>query len=161
MGEILGKYFEYSLNQLSFTSYRICIFFPSNYTEVGARNERRLCVVAYNKQSGFEVAHGVLDRMMQVLDVPWKTGYSLKHIDGTLSICISYICLFLNKKFEFKTSFCESFIDPTYMPGRCAAVHLANGTVIGTLGVLHPDVIHNFELNLPCCALEINIEPFL
>ena len=47
------------------------------------------------------------------------------------------------------------------MPGRCAAIHLANGTVIGTLGVLHPDVIHNFELNLPCSALEINIEPFL
>jgi len=100
--------------------------------EVGARNERRLCVVAYNKQSGFEIAHGVLDRMMQVLNVPWKTGYSLKHIE-----------------------------DPTYMPGRCAAVHLANGTIIGTLGVLHPDVIHNFELNLPCSALEINIEPFL
>jgi hypothetical protein len=50
--------------------------------EVGARNERRLCVVAYNKQSGFEIAHGVLDRMMQVLNVPWKTGYSLKHIEG-------------------------------------------------------------------------------
>lgn len=51
--------------------------------------------------------------------------------------------------------------DSTYMPGRCAAIHLANGTIIGTLGVLHPDVIHNFELNLPCSALEINIEPFL
>lgn len=46
------------------------------------------------------------------------------------------------------------------MPGRCAAVHV-NGKVIGTVGVLHPDVIHNFELNLPCCALELNIEPFL
>ena len=50
--------------------------------EVGARNERRLCVVSYNKTSGFEIPHGVLDRMMQVLNVPWKTGYTLKHIDG-------------------------------------------------------------------------------
>jgi phenylalanyl-tRNA synthetase beta chain len=59
--------------------------------EVGARNERRLCVVSYNKTSGFEIPHGVLDRMMQVLNVPWKTGYTLKHIDGNL------IKLFLKK----------------------------------------------------------------
>ncbi|CAF0977682.1 unnamed protein product [Brachionus calyciflorus] len=100
-------------------------------SEVGARNERHLAVVSYNKQAGFEIVHGVLDKIMQALEVPWKTGYELKHID-----------------------------DPTFMPGRCAAVH-ANGKVIGTVGVLHPDVIHSFELNLPCCALEINIEPFL
>lgn len=100
-------------------------------SEVGARNERRLSVVFYNKQAGFEIVHGVLDRMMQVLNVPWKTGYVLKHKD-----------------------------DATFMPGRCADV-IANGKSIGTVGVLHPDVVHAFELNLPCCALEINIEPFL
>lgn len=99
--------------------------------EVGARNERRLAVLSYNKQAGFEIVHGVLDKIMQSLEVPWKTGYELKHTE-----------------------------DPTFMPGRCAAVY-AYGKVIGTVGVLHPDVIHNFELNLPCCALEINIEPFL
>lgn len=68
---------------------------------------------------------------MQVLDVPWKTGYTLKHID-----------------------------DATFMPGRCAAITV-NNKVIGTVGVLHPDVIKAFELNLPCCALEINLEPFV
>jgi len=68
-----------------------CIF-----KETGARNERRLAVVFYNKHAGFEIVHGVVDRLMQVL-----------------------------------------------------------------VGVLHPEVIHNFELNLPCCALEINLEPFL
>lgn len=50
------------------------------------------------------------------------------------------------------------------MPGRCAEIRAKVGDkehIIGTVGVLHPDVIHNFELNLPCCALEINIEPFL
>lgn len=100
-------------------------------TEIGARNERRLAVVFYNKQAGFEIVHGVLDRLMQVLESGWKTDYYLKHIE-----------------------------DPTFMPGRCAAIH-AKGQVIGTVGVLHPQVIHNFELNLPTCALEINLEPFL
>jgi len=33
--------------------------------------------------------------------------------------------------------------------------------VIGRLGVVHPEVVLAFELNLPCSALEINIEPFL
>ncbi len=88
-------------------------------------------MVFYNRQAGFEIVHGVLDRLMQVLELQWKTGYYLEHIN-----------------------------DPTFMPGRCAAIH-AKGQVIGTVGVLHPNVIHNFELNLPCCALEINLEPFL
>lgn len=100
-------------------------------TENGARNERRLAVVFYNKQAGFEIVHGVLDRLMQLLETPWNTDYHLEKID-----------------------------DPTFMPGRCAAIH-ARGQVIGTLGVVHPQVIHNFELNMPCCALEINLEPFL
>ena len=33
--------------------------------------------------------------------------------------------------------------------------------VVGSLGVLHPEVVTAFDLTLPCSALEINIEPFL
>ena len=29
------------------------------------------------------------------------------------------------------------------------------------MGVLHPDVVHNFELNLPCAILELDVEEFL
>lgn len=35
------------------------------------------------------------------------------------------------------------------------------GNVIGKIGVLHPEVLSKFELNNPCAAVEINIEPFL
>ena len=38
--------------------------------EVGARNERRLAAVFYNKSPGFEVIHGLLDRIMQLLECP-------------------------------------------------------------------------------------------
>lgn len=99
--------------------------------EVGARNERRLAVAFYNKLSGFEIVHGLLDRIMQILDVKWKTGYNIKHHE-----------------------------DSSFMPGRCAAIYV-NEKMIGTVGVLHPSVIHNFELNLPCCVLELNLESFL
>lgn len=56
-------------------------------TEVGARNERHLCAVYANNAAGFQIVHGLLDRIMQVLEVPWsqqKTsdGYYLKAADG-------------------------------------------------------------------------------
>lgn len=105
-------------------------------TEVGARNERHLSAVFYNKNPGFEIIHGLLDRVMQLLEVPMSMdkgsgGYYLRSSD-----------------------------DATYFPGRAAEI-VAYGQVIGRLGVLHPEVVTGFELTLPCSALEINIEPFL
>ena len=50
--------------------------------------------------------------------------------------------------------------DSTFFPGRCVDVHV-RGEVVGRLGVLHPDVLTAFDLNMPASALEINIEPFL
>jgi phenylalanyl-tRNA synthetase beta subunit len=52
------------------------------------------------------------------------------------------------------------FADATYFPGRCADI-VVQGRKVGTLGILHPDVVSKFELNMPCAALEITIEPFL
>ena len=37
--------------------------------DTGARNERRLCAVNCATVSGFEVIHGLLDRVMQMLNV--------------------------------------------------------------------------------------------
>ncbi|XP_041126252.1 phenylalanine--tRNA ligase beta subunit-like [Polyodon spathula] len=101
--------------------------------DVGARNNRRLCAVYYNKSPGFEVIHGLLDRTMQLLDVKpdREKGYCIQAVE-----------------------------DSTFFPGRCAEV-FANGQSIGRLGVLHPDVISKFELTMPCSALDIDIEPFL
>ncbi|XP_069692267.1 phenylalanine--tRNA ligase beta subunit [Periplaneta americana] len=104
--------------------------------EVGARNERRVCAVNCNRNPGFEIIHGLLDRLMQLLEIPRSlnknsTGYYLRAAD-----------------------------DPAYFPQRCAEV-VANGQVIGMLGVLHPDVITKFELTHPVACLEMNIEPFV
>ncbi|KAK6483823.1 phenylalanine--tRNA ligase beta subunit-like [Huso huso] len=101
--------------------------------DVGARNNRRLCAVYYNKSPGFEVIHGLLDRTMQLLDV--KPGRE-------------------------KGYYIQAAEDSTFFPGRCAEV-FAHTQSIGRLGVLHPDVINKFELTMPCSALDIDIEPFL
>lgn len=101
--------------------------------DVGARNNRRLCAVYYNKSPGFEVIHGLLDRVMQLLDVkPGRNhGYHIQEAE-----------------------------DSVFFPGRCAEI-FSRGKSIGHFGVLHPDVISRFELTMPCSAIDIDIEPFL
>lgn len=54
--------------------------------DVGARNCRRLCAVYYNKNPGFEVIHGLLDRTMQLLEVKLgRDGYHIQAADGKKS----------------------------------------------------------------------------
>jgi phenylalanyl-tRNA synthetase beta chain len=40
--------------------------------DVGARNERRIIAVYSNKESGFEVVHGLLNRIMEIFGVPYR-----------------------------------------------------------------------------------------
>ncbi len=47
----------------------ICCCVQDLGTEVGARNERHLSAIFYNKSPGFEIIHGLLDRVMQLLEV--------------------------------------------------------------------------------------------
>ncbi|EMD40689.1 hypothetical protein CERSUDRAFT_111264 [Gelatoporia subvermispora B] len=127
-----------------------------------ARNVRHAAAVWCNKTAGFEVVHGMLDRIMLVLEVPRiastdhkaETGYYIKERE-----------------------------DPTFFPGRAATIYyrpppsdkstLANvkrdikavlgksgDLEIGVLGILHPSVLENFEIPYPCSALEFSLEPF-
>ncbi|WFD25045.1 phenylalanine--tRNA ligase [Malassezia nana] len=124
------------------------------------RNERHVAAVYCNKAAGFEVIHGLLDKLMLMLDIPRisaenqeaSTGYYLREAD-----------------------------DPSFFPGRAAHImlrrrslpaegldsmkdlsrSLENDAQVGTLGVLHPDVLQSFEITFPCSALEFNLEAFL
>jgi len=109
------------------------IIMTNKNKDVGAQNRRHLCALNYSKSPGFEVIHGLLDRLMQLLEVPPSkhTGYYLK-----------------------------ASSDSAYFPGRCAEI-VVKGESIGFMGVLHPNVVKAFELNLPCAAIEIDVEKFL
>jgi len=55
--------------------------------EVGARNERYLAAVHYNKTPGFEIIHGLLDRILQVLEISYSPnksdrGYYIRASNG-------------------------------------------------------------------------------
>lgn len=55
--------------------------------------------------------------------------------------------------------------EKTFFPGRAADLKMINEkgeeTKIGSFGVLHPDVLKNYEIVYPCSILEMEIELFL
>lgn len=109
------------------------VVLKTDTNDVGARNERRLCAAYCNQSSDLEVIHGLLDRVMLMLDVKpdAAAGYSIR----------------------------ESAL-PTFFEGRQAEV-LYKGVPIGAFGIVHPLVSQAFEAPYVTSLLELNIEPFL
>ena len=72
------------------------VVFKDAKMERQARNVRHAAAVWCNKTAGFEVIHGLLDRIMQMLEIPKisstdskaPTGYYITQLDGS-SCCIS------------------------------------------------------------------------
>ena len=96
-------------------------------------NSRRLLVLYSDKKSGLEVVHGVLDRIMVVTGAAkgGDAGYEMVESD-----------------------------EATFFPGRQAFV-TRGGENIGTLGIVHPDVLQKFDIVNPCSILELDLEPLL
>lgn len=99
-------------------------------SEIGAKNVRRIAAVVCDNNSSFEVIHGLLDLLMI------KAG-SKMHQDYKLV---------------------EDPNDPRFFTRRGVSIFL-KGKKIGSMGVIHPEVLHNFELKYPVSALEIEFEP--
>ncbi|KAJ3218136.1 phenylalanine--tRNA ligase subunit beta [Dinochytrium kinnereticum] len=113
------------------------VAFKDDTLERRARNERHVGIVYSNlKGSGFELIHGMLDRIMAMLNVPLVRinedgGYYVKESENA-----------------------------TFFPGRRADVFY-NRKLIGAFGILHPEVVQKFDFLYPTSALEFNLEPFL
>lgn len=104
--------------------------------DVGAKNERHLAALYCNANSGFEVIHGLVDRVMQVVGVkPVAIGDNSGY-------------------------FIQPSKEPEFFPGRQASI-ICKGSCIGTFGIVHPQVLQNFLIPDPCSILEINIESLL
>lgn len=125
------------------------VAFKAPELERKSRNERHFAAAWYGKTSGFEVVHGLLDRVMLMLKSAFVTneeGLEIKGKAGDMSYWI------------------EEVDDPTYFPGHAASIHAKIGgkeAVVGVFGILHPTVLEKFELKYPVSTLEINIEVFL
>ncbi|KNC52321.1 phenylalanyl-tRNA synthetase, beta subunit [Thecamonas trahens ATCC 50062] len=124
-------------------------------TDVGARNDRRLAVAYSNHSAEFEIVHGVLDRVMEVIGVAWADEPAKASAsDGPAeAAAVSAATASLSYKLEEAD-------DAAFFPGFQASIHL-NNEVIGSVGIVHPEVLANFGISYPVSYLEMSIEPFL
>ncbi|XP_057821362.2 phenylalanine--tRNA ligase beta subunit, cytoplasmic isoform X2 [Cryptomeria japonica] len=104
--------------------------------DVGAANHRHLAALYCNSNSGFEVIHGLVDRIMEVVGVPFvsvgdDSGYYIRPSH-----------------------------EPEFFPGRQANI-IFKGKSIGAFGIVHPEVLARFDILDPCSMVEMTIEPFL
>ncbi|KAL0314184.1 UNVERIFIED_CONTAM: Phenylalanine--tRNA ligase beta subunit, cytoplasmic [Sesamum angustifolium] len=104
--------------------------------DVGASNRRHLAALYCGATSGFELIHGLVDRIMEVTGTPFVSAG-----DGS-----GY--------------YIQSSDEPEFLPGRQASI-IYKGKQIGTFGIVHPQVLDNFDIPDPCSFVEVNIESFL
>ncbi|CZS93586.1 hypothetical protein WAI453_001125 [Rhynchosporium graminicola] len=122
------------------------VAFKDESLERKSRNERHFAAAWYGKTSGFEIVHGLLDRVLLMLKTAFVTheeGLEGKKVDGY---------------------WIEEVDEPTFFAGHAAAIYLrvdGKAERIGEFGILHPTVLDKFELRYPVSTLEINLEVFL
>lgn len=109
-----------------------------------ARNGRKFAGVYVGKTAGFEVVHGLLDRMMKMLRIN-PTSESANERGYWIA---------------------EAQDIATFFPGRGAQVYMRVAAdqepiVLGSLGVLHPEVLANFDIPYVASSLEIDVQPFV
>jgi phenylalanyl-tRNA synthetase beta chain len=96
-----------------------------NTTDTGAKNHRKICIMQLNTQASFEVLHGTLGLLMT------KIGAQTFNKKGEVDF----------KAFSLQEHAADE--DKKYFPMRGANV-LLGGQKIGTIGVLHPEVLDKF-----------------
>lgn len=99
-------------------------------TDTGARNIRKIAAMVIDTASNFEVIHGLLDLLMMKMGADFaKRDYQLVEDDS----------------------------DVRFFAKRGFSVHL-KGIKIGSVGVLHPEVLGNFDLKYPVSCLEVDFD---
>ncbi len=68
---------------------------------------------------------------------------------------VASILYFLGHKYEVKET-----ADPRFIAGRQAGI-LVNGNQVGIFGEVHPQVLENWQIGVPCVAGEIDIEELM
>lgn len=133
------------------------VAFKDESLERKSRNERHFAAAWYGKTSGFEIVHGLLDRVLLML----KTAF-LTHEEGLEGKELDYEVRQDPSKPD--GYWIEEIDEPTFFAGHAAAIYLRlNGKAvrIGEFGILHPTVLEKFELRYPVSTLELNLEVFL
>lgn len=68
---------------------------------------------------------------------------------------VSTLLYYLDHKYEVKES-----NDPRFIPGRQAAI-IVKGKQVGVFGEVHPQVLENWQIAVPCVAGELDLEELM
>lgn len=132
--------------------------------EIGAKNVRRLVGLHAAHVSAFEVVHGLVDRIMRCSQIKPDAAYASSSLT-TEEYAELTKATKANVDYYLRPS-----SDNLFFPGMGADVVLrklnSDGsteteTVLGCLGVVHPDVLAHYEISYPCTVVELDIEPLL
>ena len=122
-------------------------------TKIGTRNRRMICAVYAGPTSGFEIIHGLVDRIMTLCEVGPEENYIKNSIKGDEE---KYRVAKEGWFYDIR----EAKGGGTYFPGRAADVLLTTPDspqkVIGSFGILHPNVLKNFDVQYPASCVEID-----
>ena len=117
------------------------IVLADDRTEVGAHNERKLAALYCGLTSGFELIHGLVDKVLQQNGLFFRDDLPRPPPSVPL--------------YHLRPSEHAQFF-----PGRQADV-LVGEEVVGSFGVVHPEVLAAFDIQFPCSALEMAVETFI
>ena len=127
--------------------------------EVGTKNVRRIVALNASKVSAFEVIHGLADRIMTCAQIMAESTYASNSLTGDEIKDRQRVSR------SGMTYFLKPGNDPVFFPGMCAELVLKKDgeadQVIGTLGVVHPEVLSNYEIEFPTSLIELDIEALM
>jgi len=137
-------------------------------TIVGARNSRRLCGVYAGPTSGFEIIHGLVDRVMVLAEVAPEAAYienTSKGLEDKYRVSRDGWFYTIRELGE-DAGGSRGEEAKTYFPNRAAEILLTKPGVegrvsIGTFGILHPEVLGSFDIQYPSSCLEMDLECLL
>jgi len=131
------------------------VVLPDPSHPIGAKNVRRLVAVYTGLTAGFELIHGLVDRLMalcQISPTDEYAGNSMREESKTVA------------PRESVSYYIEPSTNPTFFSGRCADIMVTKCDVsskVGTFGIIHPEVLLNYGIGNPCAAVELDVEALM
>lgn len=140
--------------------------FVISETIVGAKNVRKLASVYAGPTSGFEIIHGLVDRVMTLTEVAPEAEYVATSVKKAQAEEERYRVSREGWYYTIAPLAEDAHEANMYFAGRAAQVMLtkpgcAEKIRLGTFGILHPNVLKNFDIQYPSTVMELDLEPLL
>jgi phenylalanyl-tRNA synthetase beta chain len=135
-------------------------------TIVGAKNVRKLAAVYAGPTSGFEIIHGLVDRIMTLTEVAPEAGYVATSVKKAQAEEEQYRVSKEGWHYTIAPLAADAHEFNMYFAGRAAQVVLtkpgsSEKIRLGTFGILHPNVLKNFDIGYPSSVMELDLELLL